>query len=284
MINIVIPCTANYDSKDIINTVPKSIDVVSQFIILYHSIVKNWTSFDYHINLFYNKHIPFNEDDMKRLSELEIDIFPVEPDYDKTPYMLRCNGLTHKLKNKSSHRLLLDCDTIAVSEPSFNLLRDWQAMYANSVISKKYYEYINRKFNYNIDLDNKVTGPLFTKYIKTGDHKDFFPHFNGGAILIKEGLCQIFKEYTTPSYEISHDIRLPHDIRHIGVQYGASFALAKMSRNWEPFEKGFNYLIKSATITGYGLTKFGKQNIKLLHYCGEGAENHVHEHFREYLI
>tara|TARA_R110000824_G_scaffold53249_3_gene147500 strand:+ start:6775 stop:7635 length:861 start_codon:yes stop_codon:yes gene_type:complete len=273
MINIIIPCTPNYKGKDIINTILKRKDMVSQFIILYNSIKKNW-NFDYRINLFYNEQIKFNEIDVHKLSNLDIDIFPIKPDFEKTPYMLRCNALTHKLRNPGSHRLLLDCDTIALKEPNFDMSCDWQAMFAGSVVDPKYYEYINTEFNYNLDLKNKVHGDLFGMYMNTGKHENYFPHFNGGAFLIKEELCGKFKEYTAPSYRISHDPNVPHDIRHIGVQYGASFALMKMSHNWKPFEAGFNYLAKA-----YDINKFGKENIQLLHYCGVNGFEVAYKHF-----
>ena len=148
-----------------------------------------------------------------------------EPDNEKTPYMLRCNALTHGLKNAGTHRLLLDCDTIALSEPEFDLSCDWQAMYAGAVVDPSYYRYINEKFVYYLELSKKYTCSLFKEYLEIFKYENFFPHFNGGAFLIKEELCEKFKEYTVPSYAISHDTAVPEHIRHIGVQYGASFAL-----------------------------------------------------------
>lgn len=278
MINIIIPCTPNYDNISVINTVNKGIDVVTQFVVLYNSMQKNWNSFDYRINLFYNKDMPFNDIDFDKLSKLDIDIYPIESDHPKIPFVCRCNALTYKVKTVGTHRLLLDTDMIALNEPKFDLDCDWQAMYANSVIAKPYYDYINKQFNYNLNLEGKGIGPLFTKYMNGNDSKDFFPHFNGGAFLMKEELCPKFKEYTDPSYAISHDQKVPHNIRHIGVQYGASFALMSMSSNWKPFERGFNFLAKE-----YDINKFGKDNISLLHYCGSNGDLQVRKHFNEYL-
>lgn len=274
MINIIIPCTPNYKKQNIISTVNKDIDMVSQFIILYNSIKNNW-NFKYRINLFYNKMYPFNEQDFNKLSKLDIDIFPINPDY-KNPYMIRCNALTHKVKNRGTHRLLLDCDTIALKNPSFDLSCDWQAMYANSVVNKKYYEYINTKFGYSLNLENKTTGKLFNMYLSNIDNKNFFPHFNGGAFIMKEEICQFFKKYTMPSYQISYDNSVPRSIQHIGVQYGASFALVKSSDNWKPFDAGFNFLAKE-----YDINKFGKNKITLLHYCGINAYGVAYRYFKK---
>lgn len=275
MINIIIPCTPNYDRRKIINTVNKSIDMVSQFILLYNSIKTNW-HFDYRINLFHNKNINFNVSDLKRLKNLDIDIYSIEPDYHKTPYMLRCNAMTHKLEEIGSHRLLLDCDTVALREPTFDLSCDWQAMYANSVVEERFYNYINATFSYNIDLKNKIKGKLFSMYCAGKDNDIFFPHFNAGAILIKEKLCDEFKRYVIPSYKISHDTKVPDNIKHIGVQYGASFSLIKISNNWKPFEPGFNFLAKE-----YDVNMFGKDKISLLHYCGKGGYDIAYKHFKK---
>ena len=136
MLNIIIPCTPNYGKKNVINTVNKKIDIVSQFIILYNSIKQNW-NFDLKINLFYNKNYSFNDVDIKRLSVLDIDMFAVDPDNKSTPYMIRCNALTHNLRQIDTHRLLLDCDMIALGEPNFDLSCDWQAMFAGGVLDKK---------------------------------------------------------------------------------------------------------------------------------------------------
>lgn len=276
MINIIIPCTPNYGNKKIINVVTKSIDIVSQFIILYKSIKRNW-NFEYDISLFHNKNIPFNQKDLDKLSKLDINIFSIEPDSEKTPYMLRCNALTYDIKNKGTHKLLLDCDMIALKNPNFDLSCDWQAMFAGSVIDRNDYEYINKKYNYNLNLNNKVKGELFKKYMTNGKYHNFFPHFNGGAFLIKEELCEKFKKYVVPSYNISHDNKVKPEIRHIGVQYGASFSLLKLSPNWKPFEKGFNYLLTSMPINS-----FGKGNIKLLHYCGVNGYSNALKHFKHY--
>jgi len=273
MINIIIPCTANYEKKNIINTVNKKIDIVSQFIILCNSIKDNW-HFDYRISLFHNKDILFNKSDLTRLSALDIDIYEIKADHNYTPYMLRCNALTHKVKKSGSHRLLLDCDMLAINEPIFDLSCDWQAMYANSVIKPQYYNYINKKYGYDLDLTNKISGRLFNMYLNNTNSKDFFPHFNGGAFLIREKLCEAFKKYTVPSYKIVEEPQLPYMIKHIGVQYGASFALMKISDNWKPFIPGFNYLAKENNID-----TFGKDNISLLHYCGVGAYEVANRYF-----
>jgi hypothetical protein len=282
MINIIITCTPNYEDKKIISTVSKSIDIVSQTVILCNSIKKNW-NFDYKINLFHNESIPFKEHDIDRIQRLNVDLYGIKPDSNNAPYMLKHNALCTAVGKKGSHRLLLDCDTIALNQPNFNLKCDWQAMFAGSVsIESKYYNLINSKYDYNVELKNKKLGNLFLNYLKLSEKKaskNFFPHFNGGALLIKEDMCKKYRDLVIPACDLSSDNSFPENIRHIGIQYAASFALMKISDNWQPFDPGFNYLVKL-----YDVNKFGKQNIQLLHYCGRDGFKIASKDYRQQIF
>jgi len=280
MINIVIFCNPNYSQKNIINTVNKSIDIVSQFIFLYKSIKTNWNDFEYRISLFHNKDIMFNKIDMEKLNKCDIDIYTCKPDNPKLPYYCRCACLDTKLKFKGTHRLVLDCDMIALNNPKFDLECDWQAMYAGSVaFNTNFLDYIIKKYNYKFNQNNNfIKKDLYVKYLRNPNHyQKLYPYFNGGAILIKEELCHTFCELWKPSIELSYDMSLPYINRHLGLQYSMSYALLNLSRNWKPFTPGINYLLKV-----YDVNKFGKQNISLLHYCGVGAEKLVQKEFPEY--
>lgn len=278
MINILIPCTPNYKGRNVINTVNKGIDIVTQFIVLYKSIKKNWKTLNYRISLFHNKNYLFNDFDRKRLSELDIDIFAIEPDYgEPSPYMVRCNAFIHKLKKRGSHRLFLEPDTIALSEPTFDLLCDWQAMYASSSGDLLEFNYINKKYNFNLDLKKYRRGDLLKTYIEKDDSTDLFPHFNMGAHLIREELCATYSKMMKPCYNLCEDNNLSDHGKHIGVQYAMSLASIKLSNNWKPFERGFNYPLKQLNAKSFEI-----DNIKLLHYCGIGGGELAVEHFKEY--
>ena len=281
MINIIVFCNPNYSNKQIINTIKRNIDVVSQFKILHDSIKKNWRSFEYNISLIHNKEIKFSDEDLNKLSKCKIDIYDCEPDNINLPYYCRCACLEHKLKTIGTHRLILDCDMIALSEPKFNLECDWQAMFGGSIsIEKKYYDYINQHYKYNIDLENKENN-MHVKY-NNGlykNFKDLFPHFNGGAILIKEELCEKFSKLWKPSIELSLNNEMPHDVRHIALQYSMSFALVKLSENWKPFEPGFNYILKLSN-----KLSLDKNKITLLHYCGENGYELALNEYKSYFI
>ncbi len=73
MINICTYCNPNYEQKPKwrIGTAPKDIDVVTQLILLYKSIQKNWTNFDYDFYVFYNKNIEWSKSDLLRIAKLK---------------------------------------------------------------------------------------------------------------------------------------------------------------------------------------------------------------------
>ena len=57
-----------------------------------------------------------------------------------------------------------------------------------------------------------------------------------------------------------------------------SFTLYTLSENWKPFEPGINVLLKNIDFR----QKIGIENMKLVHYCGKGAEIIAKKHFEEY--
>ena len=280
MINIVVFCNPNYTKKKIINTIKKNIDIVSQFIILYKSIKLNWKHYEYRISLFHNKNIKFNDYDKNRLNECEIDIYECIPDNENLPYYCRCACFYEKLKYPGTHRLVLDCDMIALSELTLDLNNDWQAMFAGTIdIEKNYIDYIITKYDYYVNYEKyNIFNNLFLNYnINNKPYEEIFPYFNGGAILIKEELCIKFVNLWKKSLELSYNKKLPKKIQHIGLQYSMSFALINLSNKWKPFRPGINFLLKS-----YDINKFGKKNISLLHYCGINAGKIAKKEFPEY--
>lgn len=283
MINIVFFVTPNYTkNKSQINAIYKKIELLDQFIMAYYSIKKNWKITEYDISLFYNKNIPFNKSDFNKLNKLEINIISCEPDHIKIPYLCRNSALTYKLPKTGTHRLIVDTDTLFLKEPIFDLSCDWQAMFAGSAqnILEKDLNYINNKYKFNLDLSKFEKKDLFKKYIEnTSIYKKLFPHFNAGAFLIKEELCNKFVSLYKDAWNISYDSNVSKYTNHIGIQYAQSFALMKLSNNWKPFVPGINYLGKV-----YDINKFGKENIILFHYCGKNGENNIFKYFSEYLI
>lgn len=281
MINICIYCNPNYSNVKKIQSVNKCIDLVTQFIILYKSIKQNWTNFEYKINLFYNKNIKWSNYDKYRINKLkDLNIISVDKgDHPLTPWQTRIPCFNYPLKDKGTHRLVLDCDMIALNNPEFDLTCDWQAMYAGNVTIDKYYiNFILNKYNYVKKINNNlITKDLFINYILNTNINKLFPYFNAGAILLKEDLCNKFINLWKPSLSMINYKNLPKNIKHISLQYSLSFSLINISENWKLFKPGFNYLLKV-----YDINKFGKNNISLIHYCGKNAGKLILNEFPEY--
>lgn len=278
MINICVYCNPNYKNNERIGTIKRNIDLVSQLIILFKSIKKNWTNFEYDFYCFYNINIKWSEEDKKRISEYkDIHLIGVnEPDYPSVPWQTRIPCFIHKLNKIGTHRLVLDCDMIALKNPEFDLNVDWQCMFGGNLINNKYIDFMLKKYNFNLEsiLDKKlIKKDLFKNYIDNKNSwKNLYPYFNVGAVLIKENLCNKLISIWKPTYELILENTWPSnlnnkEVRHISIQYTLSFSLLKTSSNWKPFEPGFNYLLKS-----YDVEKFKKENISLVHYCGINAE------------
>jgi len=290
MINICVYCNPNYRNESRISTIKRKIDLVSQLIFLYKSIKKNWTNFDYDFYCFYNKNIKWSDEDIKRVSLFkDLNLIGVnEPDYYYCPWQTRIPCFNYPLKRKGTHRLVLDCDMIALKNPNFNLEKDWQASFGGNLIQDKYINYILNKYNFNISslLNKKDKKKLFIKYINNSQSwKSLYPYFNAGAILIKEELTNKFISFWKQTYELilkknwSKKLNPPYNILHISTQYTLSFSLLATSNNWEPFKPGFNYLLKC-----YDINKFGKEKLSLFHYCGANAEDIAKKYFSEYFI
>jgi len=281
MINIVLFLNPNYTKNKIINTSKKKLDLVSQFIILYHSIKRNW-HFNYKISLFHNPNFPFSNFDKSRLEKLDVDIYQVKPDHPLIPYYCRCSCFTYPLKYKGTHRLSLDCDMIALSEPLFDLNAHFQVNFAgNCSFPEDAIKIINSY--YNINLSKYSRKKMFISYLKNPEHyKRLFPHFNGGAILIREELCQSFINLWKPTIKLSLQkswkIPVSKKVLQLAIQYSMSFALLRLSTKWKPFNPSFNYLIKE-----YDPIKYNNK-IQLLHYAGKGADKLFMQKFNNILI
>lgn len=304
MINICLYCNPLYDkSRDMVagtGAAIKDIDMVSQAIILCNSIYKNWHSFEYQISLFYNNNIKWSDYDWQRINKLTfIDLIPLkEGDHPKYPWQNRCACFNYPLGKKGTHRLVLDCDMIALEEPQFDLSCDWQAMF--SISGQLPHEVREGYPNYKIcsgkcfkkcpkQLKEKVRNfliqnniilsesclkyedanlqecHLHTEYHRRPDidYKKFYPHFNFGAILLKEELCNEFSQ----KFKIGYDLEKINIRVHCALEYSGTYILKSMSDNWKPFHQGFNFLIPCFTAEEVHYFLKNKK-ISLAHYPG----------------
>ena len=301
MINICIYCNPVYKNKHKHiagkGSCVKKIDVVTQAIILCNSINKNWNSFKYDITLFYNKNIKWSNYDWTRINKLNfLNIIPITtPDHPNIPWQTRIPCFTHELKNKGTHRLVLDCDLIALEEPEFDLTCDWQAMYSISGhLPHKVYKgyplykkcngncfFVNenkknkikdflQKNNFKLsksclkhEKNNLQKCHIHTEYHNNIDYHKLYPHFNFGAILLKEKLCKKFGKYYKLAYRVT-EIGLPP---HCATEYAGTYILKTLSDNWKPFKPGFNLLSPCFSKKKINFLLKNKK-ISLIHYPG----------------
>jgi len=186
---------------------------------------------------------------------------------------------------------------VALEEPEFELSCDWQGMFSISGnlphMAKKgypYYKECNGKcFDNKSDAKNRIKDFLSKKsflisdscleYEKNNlqkchlhteyhynldlDYKTLYPHFNFGAILLKENLCEKFGEY----FKIGYDVYEIGFKPHCALEYVGSYILKSLSNNWKPFKQGFNFL--SSCFPDQKIHEFlVNRKISLIHYPG----------------
>ena len=196
------------------------------------------------------------------------------------------------MKRQGTHRLVIDCDTLVVKSPNFDLNCDWQASFnsTNQNINKKYLDYIINSFDYNIDTTRKYKMyDMHKKYIEGYSHEHIYPHFNIGVLLMKENICKTFVELYKPAFTLYKEenwkIQLPQDIdenftlKYYSNQLSKSFSLITLSSNWKPLDPGINYLIYE-----HPRLKLKKEDISIVHYCGPGALRKTRRLFPEFFI
>ena len=276
MINIIVVCNPSYQKKITHASNRGDLSHVTQLIVLYKSILANWKSIEYDFYIVCNKHIKWTEADLKRMEQfpnihrIEVE----ESDVKSMPYMTLSPCFTSKLIRTGTHRMVLNCDMIALSEPVIDYTCDWQGGFACSsvwqqdgVSHKKMMQRIIDDNNLDVNLDDyAVSNTTYVDYVRNPesyDYKKIFPHINAGIFFIKEELCAKYADLLLKSLKYMNHV-------HISVQYIFSVLLIGLSKNWKPFHPGMNFLVKDIAIN-----KFGRENIGLLHYAG------VSEHSRE---
>ncbi|MDA7496097.1 hypothetical protein N8457_00245 [bacterium] len=243
----------------------KSLDYSEQFIALYYSIKKNWR-FDYTIYLCHS--LPISNETYNKLNKLDIKLIEIEsPNPENFPYLIRSNSW--KLKTKGTHKLYLDADMIALKTPVFDLSKDFLVMPCNNNILintdvsdnfSKIIDHPIKTWKHENNILNKMwMGQLTSKeYIE----QNYFPHINGGAILIKNELSEKFSELW---WQIFSKLQpLVDDLRPLLFTDGLT--ITKMSSNWSIFELGFNFFDSGEMGPQLDSKIFNKDAISLYHY------------------
>lgn len=264
-INIVIDCNFNKVFRT------KRYSILQQVLILVRSIKKNW-KFSYTINLLYNSVI--DHDTYEKLKSLDIELYNVPVVFSTSQFELsRSLSYTLDLNIRGTHRLVLDCDMVAVNDISSvldDLLEyDISAMYefgTNTNNTQEEYdacvEYICDTMQYNQPRKQfRVSERCYaTDYHLTNIELDC-PLFNPIS-LIKEDIAKNFGNcYTQLWTQLFKERNFVNSV-HL-LQLGMSIAFQHVSKTLGVFKGGMNML---PNLLVYNKFK-NFQNVYLLHCC-----------------
>lgn len=269
-INIVIDCNFKKSFSK------KRYSTLDQVLILVRSIKKNW-KFSYTINLVYNSVI--DNDTYDKLKLLDIELYNVPVVFKTREFELsRSLAYTLDLNVQGTHRLVLDCDMVAVNDISSvidDLIEyDISAMYeygTNTSNTQEEYdacvEYICDTMHYDKPRKRFCVSErcYATDYHLTNIELDC-PLFNPIS-LIKEDITKKFgscyEKLWIELFEEKYHINSVHLL-----QLGMSIAMQHVSQNIGVFIGGMNML---ANLLAYDKFK-NFENVYLLHCCSDSYD------------
>lgn len=255
----------------IINEIPsrkmykgRKLSYLDQFVVLYYSIKKNW-KFPNKINLCHSQ--DFSKEWLDVLMQLDIDIIRLSADEDDNQYYVRPYCYLHKMKG--THKLILDCDMVALENPTFDLKYDAMGSYGGYYYNKwrelcnylgcKYPEYPIR---YKSPKNNKYHALMQDHYHLIDDDTKYFPFFNNGAIMIKEKMSYkvgaVWKGFRK---KMDNKYFCPNMLT--GGEMTIGLAINHVTDNWGPLPRGFNLRVSAVA---RNLLRQYKGPISLLHY------------------
>jgi hypothetical protein len=256
------------------------LDFVTQFLILYDSIKRNW-DFNYEIHLCHS--LPFSRETLEKLAGLDIEIVQLKPTSEEYPYLIRQEAF--KVPTSGTHKLYLDVDMIALRNPHFDFDKDFLVMPCNHTLTRD---------GEGSDIASLVDHPIkdwrdgggILQLLWNGEvtrdelvELRYFPHFNGGAILMKNEISAqfgdlFFRNFTSLKEEIGY-------LKALVFSDGLS--MTELSENWGVFEPGFNYFEGH---TQYDVpNEYFRDNshrISLYHYVWDHRLNHFSEYFDQH--
>jgi hypothetical protein len=264
-INIVIDCNFK---KSFLH---KKYSILEQVLILVRSIKKKW-KFSYTINLLYNSTV--DNDTYNKLKSLDIELYNVPVIISTGHFELsRSLAYTLDLNVQGTHRLILDCDMVAVNDISSvldDLLEyDISAMYefgTNTSNTQEEYDecikYICDTMKYNKPRKQFCISErcYSTDYHLTNIELEC-PLFNPIS-LIKEDLAKNFGNcYEKLWIELFDETNFVNSVNLL--QLGMSIAMQHVSQTMGVFISGMNML---PNLLAYDKFKIF-ENVYLLHCC-----------------
>lgn len=250
----------------------EEIGYFDQFLVSRQSIIDTWKqdkfSYDFHIVCSDS----FSNEKMEYLTQLGVSVICVGES--ANPF-LRTLALTADIK--CDFKLILDNDTFAIDQPSFDFSKDVLAMFGGCRFNSNRIDLMCKHLN----IDRPVQEPKhdglgvfyndyeYGDYYSPNDPGTIFPYFNGGAILIKK---EISKE--VGKLIISFIPKIGK--RVWGYQDLIGVAINHVTKNWAPFEKGFNFLINPNLPNIRRVMESYPGKISLIHYINSSS------HFPKY--
>lgn len=247
------------------------IDYFQQLLISYESITENWKgeNFTYEFHVVHSD--SFTDRKQKLLNELGITTHQVKNVFGKV--MLRSNG--YLIDVDCDFRLLLDNDTLGLSEPDFDFNMDIQAGFGGCKWTRKEWEEICEWLNLPCpDGQPIITGKggfkrwnsfEYIRYVTTGKSEGLFPYFNNGVMLVRNSLSKYFgsmlisasvKYFKNPKYKI--DSLFTQDV--LGIVTNA------VTDKWSIFPIGINMLCLLNQPKVLKFTENYKGKVSLVHY------------------
>jgi hypothetical protein len=275
--------------------IKKQISYIDQFLILYETVKKNWTTPNYVFEFYLFHSIPFSEEVKNILKKTDVTVTLVNYEKHKT----KIRPVAYFYDIECDYRLVLDVDMIAVDNPVFDLNLDFQAMYGGNKYNKEQWEEICEFLNVTMPqypIFKKEAGAYNSWSVEemylynTYQLKEkIFPYFNNGAILIKNDISKKFvSNWEEKREKYMHYVKNTQNIEiDFEGQDIVGVVLNDISSNWKPFDVGFNFPLQEKFEKTKHLLKNTKTNasfLSLLHYINIDKESKWSNLiFKEYL-
>jgi lipopolysaccharide biosynthesis glycosyltransferase len=259
----------------------EKISYFDQFLILYESLKKNWLEQNFKYQIYVLHSIPFSENKKQILNSLDITVIQVEYSKHKT----KIRPLAYTIDLPCDYRLILDVDMLAIKEPKFDFHSDVQAMYGGNKYNKEQWKnicsYVGCKLPSGFVArltKGTYTQFVFREHYYYNAHRiffRFFPYFNNGAILVKNELSkqlgetwekfrEKYTEYVKSEFQIDIDFE---------GQDMMGLAITSVTKNWKPFERGFNFILQDSFELGRKLMRKFSNDAVLVHYINIPQES-----------
>lgn len=264
--------------------IKSEIDFFDQFLISYYSITENWVNDKFTFDFYIVHSIPFSKDKLKILNELNINLRQVETPLG--PSSLRYHSLLEDIE--CDYKLLLDNDTVGLEVPNFDFTKDALIGYGGSKYNYQEWEKICKYIGLELPIQHPIKTnegahyhgwgiAEYVNYYNNYPDYNLFPYMNAGALLIKNSLSKPLGELLKESSIKYHNYILERDKMNIGYVSQDVYGLCvnQITKNWAPFEQGFNFLISALPDVKSLINNYPLNKISLFHYINTSPDTNL---------